>query len=251
MLKQHMKTLFFISFILFLLAACSNETSDSTESENQNDNDSTTNEENVDNEEEELDTELNIAYSAQPPTLDPHFTTAVATSDIMRGVFETLVTVDADYNFQPMLADTYEISEDGKSITFQLREGVLFHNGKEMKAEDVVASMERWRDISNRADAFRESTFEAQDEYTVVMTLPDPISTTLSVLTWMVGSYAAIMPKEAIEGATDTGVEEYIGTGPFQFEEWKQDAYVKLSKFDDYQPRSEEDPRGAVGRPRG
>lgn len=239
MVKQHtLIMLFLISFILFLLVACSNETSDSTESNNQNDTDNTTNQD-VEKE-EELDTELNIAYSAQPPTLDPHFTTAVATSDIMRGVFETLVTVDSEYNFQPMLADTYDISEDGTVFTFKLREGVLFHNGKEMTSEDVVASMLRWQDTSNRADAFKEATFEAQDDYTVVMTLPAPMSTTLSVLTWMVGSYAAIMPKEVIEGATETGIEEFIGTGPFKFEEWKQDAYVKLSKFDDYQSRSEE-----------
>lgn len=238
------KKLFLIGlFMLFMaLVACNNDSSDSTDSNtDSNDSQDTT------TTDEDLGDELVIAYSAQPPTLDPHLTTAVATSDIMRGVFETLVTVDSDYNFQPMLADTYEVSDDGTKITFHLREGVLFHNGKELKAEDVVASMERWRDNSNRADAFRETTFEATDDYTVVMTLPAPMSTTLSVLTWMVGSYAAIMPKEIIESATELGVEEYIGTGPFKYDEWVQDSHVKLTRFADYKPRDEE-PNGLAGR---
>lgn len=230
--KTLFQKVFIISFISFLLIGCGgNDTSDSSQSGSDG--------EDV-NKEEEFEQELNIAYSSQPLTLDPHMTTAVVTSDMMRGVFETLVTVDADYNFQPMLADTYDVSEDGTVITFNLREGVLFHNGKEMTAEDVVASMNRWQELSNRADAFEGATFEAQDEYTVLLTLPEPMSTTFSVLTWMVGSYAAIMPKEVAEGASETGIEEYIGTGPFQFEEWKQDSYVKLSKFDDYQSRDEE-----------
>src|SRR5690606_5343542 len=71
-------------------------------------------------------------------------------------------------------------------------------------------------------------------------TLPRPLSTKFSVLSWMVGSFAAIMPTEVIKDASDTGINDYIGTGPYKFEEWKQDEYIKLTKYEDYQYRTEE-----------
>ena len=70
--------------------------------------------------------------------------TATATKDAARPIFETLVTLNENYEVQPMLAESYEQSEDGLVFTFYLRQGVKFHNGKEMKADDVVASLERW-----------------------------------------------------------------------------------------------------------
>lgn len=183
--------------------------------------------------------ELKIAYPAQPPVLDPHVSTVIATTDIMLHVYETLVTVDADLNIQPMLAESYEQSEDGKTITFKLREGVKFHNGQEMKADDVVASMNRWKDGVGARGQFDKATFEAEDDYTVVLKMPEPLSTALVTLSHGGAAFAAIMPKEVIEGAGDTGVEEYIGTGPFQFVEWKQDQHVHLTKFNDYEPLDE------------
>src|SRR5690625_4473769 len=56
---------------------------------------------------------IDVAYSAQPATFDPHMTTAVATTDVVRNVYETLITIDDDHEFIPMLADTYEVSDDG------------------------------------------------------------------------------------------------------------------------------------------
>lgn len=183
--------------------------------------------------------ELRIAYPAQPPVLDPHISTVIATSEVMGHVFETLVTVDEDYGIQPMLADSYEQSDDGKIITFHLREGVMFHNGKEMKAEDVVASMNRWTEGLGARGQFDDATFEAKDDYTVELNLPEPLSTAFSTLGHGGTAFAAIMPKEVIENAGEAGVEEYVGTGPFKFSEWKQDQYVHLTKFDEYEPLDE------------
>lgn len=185
--------------------------------------------------------ELKVGFSAQPPGLDPHATTAQATATVMRHVFETLVTVDSDYNVKPMLAESYEQSDDGKTITFHLREGVQFHNGEEMKAEDVVASMNRWIEISSLGeDYFEGAIFKEEDDYTVVLELPEPLSTALTILSVGSGNLAAIMPKEIIEEADDTGVTEFVGTGPFKYEEWKQDQHLLLEKYEDYQPREEE-----------
>ncbi|WP_368654978.1 ABC transporter substrate-binding protein [Ornithinibacillus sp. 4-3] len=183
--------------------------------------------------------ELRFAYSQQPASLDTHVNTNTATSDIMRHVYETLLTVDSDYNIQPMLADSWEQSEDGKTITFQLREGVLFHNGEEMLADDVVASMNRWKESAGSRSQFTDATFKAEDDYTVVLELPEQLSTALPALAHSGTGLAAIMPKEIIENASEDGVTEYIGTGPFQFEEWKQDQEIHLTKFADYNPRTE------------
>lgn len=230
MSKRMAKNALLLLMFLIVLVGCSDKNSDK---EGNNNDDQAS--------EVQAGGEMNIAYAAQPPTLDPHMTTAVATSDMMKGVYETLIAVDSNYEFQPMLADSYDLSDDGKVITFKLREGVKFHNGEEMLAEDVIASMERWAEKSSRGiEQFGDAVFEADGDYTVIITLPQPLSTTLSALTGTVGSYPAIMPKEVIDSATETGVTEYIGTGPFQFNEWKADSYLHLTKFDDYQSRTEE-----------
>lgn len=242
-MKNLITKLSFSILLLIFLIACSNESEDKKTEDTKNDQETAATKANP----EKFEDVLNIAYSAQPPTLDPHITTAVATSDIMRGVYETLITADADYNFKPMLAESYEVSEDGTEITFKLRQGVLFHDGEEMKAEDVVASMERWKEQSSRATPFREAKFEEIDEYTVVFKLKEPVSTTLSVLTGMLGSFPAIMPKKIVDGADERGIKEFIGTGPFKYEEWKQDGYVKLSKNPNYQSRDDE-PSGLSGK---
>src|SRR5699024_10749034 len=145
--------------------------------------------------------------------LDPYLSNAIATTDIMWHVFETLLVIDSEFNIQPMLAESYEQSDDGKTVTFNLREGVLFHNGDEMTANDVVASMEHWKEAASNAGSFKEATFEAEDDYTVVMNLPEPMATALSTLSNVSsGQFAAIMPKEIVENIPDSGVEEYIGS---------------------------------------
>ena len=108
--------------------------------------------------------------------------------------------------------------------------------------------MNRWKETSSLGkDNFSEAIFEEIDEYTVALNLPEPLSITLPVLAYVGGSLPGIMPKEIVETADETGVKEYIGTGPFKFEEWKQDQYILLKRFADYQPRSEE-PDGLAGR---
>lgn len=191
--------------------------------------------------------ELKVAYSAQPHVLDPHVTTNVATSDIMRHVYETLLTVDSEYNVKPMLAESWEQSEDGKTFTFFLREGVTFHNGEELKADDVAASLNRWKDLSGGRGLFTEASFEVVDDYTVELQLPETLSIALTGLSYMGGGFAAIMPKEIIENASVDGVAEYIGTGPYQFEEWKQDQHILLSPYENYSSRTEE-PDGLFGK---
>src|SRR5699024_4255701 len=179
--------------------------------------------------------ELRVAHNAQPPTLDPHMTTAGVTSDMSRIAFETLLTVDFDYQPMPMLAESVEESDENKDFTFHLRAGVTLDNGKDVTAEDVVASMNSWLERSGVAsEAFGNASFEEVDEYTVVLELEESSSIALDVLASK-EQFAAIMPKEVIDEADAEGVKDLIGTGPYEFVEWKHDQYVHFTKFDDYQ----------------
>ncbi|MBM7714062.1 peptide/nickel transport system substrate-binding protein [Bacillus thermophilus] len=184
--------------------------------------------------------ELQVAYNAQPPTMDPLLTSAVATRDITRHIFESLVTFNQKFEVEPMLAESYEVSDDGKTITFQLRKGIKFHNGDEMTVEDVVSSMNRWKDTTPMGKAyFSKATFKESGENAVVLEMPERLSTALAMLADP-GQSAVIVPKEVNEGATEKGLSEFIGTGPFQFKEWKTDQYIHLEKFEDYQSLEKE-----------
>ncbi len=180
--------------------------------------------------------ELKVAIPTQPPTLDAHMTTALVTRDVSRHIFETLVAFNENFEPVPMLAESIDVSDDGKTYTFHLRKGVKFHNGKEMTAEDVLVSMNRWLEKSGSAQAvIKGAKFEAGDDGTVLLKVEQASSLILNVLA-STSQFAAIMPKEVIEAAPETGVEEYIGTGPFKFVEWKHDQNIHLAKFDGYQP---------------
>ena len=178
---------------------------------------------------------LKVAMAINPPTLDPWLSTAAAVRDTNRGIYEGLFELDENYEPKEQLCESYEVNDDYTVWTFKLRQGVKFHNGKEMKAEDVVASLNCWAENNVAAPSVITAgeKFEQVDEYTVKIELTKPAFTLLNVLTSPC-QFAAIMPKEVVDARTDTGVSEYIGTGPMKFEEWKQDSYVRFSKYTDY-----------------
>lgn len=179
--------------------------------------------------------QLNIAVTAQPPTLDTAMTVSAITFDIAGNIFEQLYTLNANYEPVPQLAESVQQSEDGLIYTFPLRQGVKFHNGKELTAEDVVASMNRWLTTNSRAKSLLPNAkFEQVDSYTVKLTVEKPTSDVLILLSSH-AQFPSIMPKEVVESATADGIQEYIGTGPYAFTEWKQDQYISLEKFDEYQ----------------
>lgn len=183
--------------------------------------------------------ELNIAYHLTLPQLDPHTTTDLGVRDVSHHIYETLLVVDGNMEIQPMLAESYEQTDDGKEIIFKLREGINFHNGKELKAEDVVASMNRWVKMSTQAKTYLQGvTFEEKDDYTVVANVPDPTLMTIATLSGH-DQFPAIMPKEVVEEVGEDLIQEVIGTGPYKLEDFRTDQYVHLTKFDDYQARSE------------
>ena len=212
--------------MVFLLAACS---ADSEEKDGGNDSG-----------EAVAGGELRVAFPSEPPNLDTHLNTASVASIIGRNIFETLLTFDAEGAVQPMLAESYVVSDDGKTIDFKLREGVHFHNGEEMTAKDVVASMNRWIEFSSSGkETFNGAVFEEVDKYEVQLVMAEPTSTATLVLGYTGAISPSIMPASIIEESKSEIVKEFIGTGPFEFEEWKQNQHIHLKKFDDYSSRDE------------
>jgi peptide/nickel transport system substrate-binding protein len=183
-----------------------------------------------------------VALSGEAESLDAQLTPAAITGIITSHWMERLVEFDEDFTPQPHLAEDIIVSEDGLRYTFPLRQGVLFHNGKELAAEDVVASLERWMQVSTRGNTaapFIEEVI-AVDPYTVEIVLNQPFGPLLSLLAYAASSQAAIYPKEIVERFGQSPITEHIGTGVYQFVEWLPDRYVRVARFEDYQPRDEE-----------
>src|SRR5882672_5448462 len=166
----------------------------------------------------------------EPPSLDPHGTTAVLTHQIMRHVLETLYTVDKDWSPIPHLAEGHTVTNGGRQYTITLRKGVRFHNGKEMTAADVVASLNRWGRMLTVGKALWKSVeaVEAKGPYEVVINLKEPSAVLLSGLA-IIGNGAAIYPKEVIDATGDGQLKQFIGTGPFRFVEHKPDRHIRLA----------------------
>lgn len=190
--------------------------------------------------------EFNIAWNAQPPSMDPMVTTANAARDIGRNVFEQLVTIDASGEVQPVLAEDYEFSEDGTVLTFALREDVPFHNGSTMEATDVVASIERWQGLSGLAQQYFDGAeVESPEEGVVTVTFEESMPQAVALMAEQ-NQALVVMPEEILDGAPEAGVEEYVGTGPFELGEWASDDYIRLDRFEGY-VSPEGEPDGAAG----
>ena len=184
---------------------------------------------------------LNIAYGNRPGTLDPYLTTNNATSDVDRHIFEELFTINDKFEPVPDLVASYTLSDDRKTYTFVLRDGVRFHDGQPLTADDVVASMSRWLAVSTQGKAnLPGAVFSKVDDKTVRLVLPEPSLITLNVLA-DVKNIAAIMPKRLIDAANSSKkpVSELIGTGPYKLAEFKQGEYLHLTRYDGYAARSE------------
>jgi peptide/nickel transport system substrate-binding protein len=191
---------------------------------------------------------LRVGNLGEPPALDPHWTTASITETLTNHIYEGLYSLDSTNKPIPMLAEGHTISKDGLVYTFKLRQGVKFHNGKEMTSEDVVASLARWGKQSPYGKALfaQVADWKALEKYTVEMKLKEKSAIVLISLA-VPSSFGAIYPKEiADKFPPEQKATEYIGTGPFKLAEWKPDQYIRMVRFDDYKSRAEK-PNGYGG----
>ena len=169
-----------------------------------------------------------------PPSLDAHVSSAQVARNVNLHLFETLYARDENAKPVPDLATGVEVSADGLTYLFTLRDGVKFHNGKVMTSQDVVASLERFRKVgASPALLSAVDSIAASGPNKVTVKLKSVQSTFLGNLS-SPRSPIAIMPAE--EAAKPGGQAQPIGTGPFKFVEYKPDSHVKIAKFADYAP---------------
>ena len=178
---------------------------------------------------------LNYGIASKSITVgvDPHVIQGDRTGWVLGQVCEGLLNYDQGLNPVPWLAKSWVIGDGGKTYTFELQQGVKFHNGREMEANDVKFSLERIMD-PNTGSRRRKNleiieSIEVSDKYQFVIRLKSPFS---PFLTYLVGVYAAIIPKECLE--SDGKIINPMGTGPFTFVEWVKNDRLVVKKFKNY-----------------
>ena len=181
-------------------------------------------------------TDITVALQLEPPHLDPTSAAAGAIDSVLySNVFEGLTRFTSDGAIVPGLASSWVISDDGLAYTFTLRNGVTFHDGTTMDAEDVKFSLIRIlaEDSANAQKALYSaiSSVEVVDPDTVKVTLSEANGNLLFNLAW---GDAVIVAPESIENIKQAP----IGTGPFKFDLWNQGDRIELSAYGGYRKRA-------------
>ncbi len=177
-------------------------------------------------------TDITLGMQLEPPNLDPTGGAAAAIDEVVyANVFEGLTRFGPDGSVNPALAASWDISDDGTIYTFTLHDGVLFHDGTSLDAEDVKFSLDRARaeDSTNAQKALFAGITDVSvvDPLTVAVTLDAPNGSFLFNMAW---GDAVIVAPESI----DTAATNPIGTGPFKFSNWVQGDRVELIANPDY-----------------
>lgn len=174
---------------------------------------------------------ITLGMYADILTPDLHRTTGNPPAQYGCMVAESLVHYDESCSFVPHLAESWKVSSDASEYTFFLRKGVLFHNGRELTAEDIKKNIEHFQDEKTKSPRRGEFTaiknVEAIDRYTIKIYLKAPDVAFLVILRPL---SAFMTAPECFESKPP----HPIGTGPFEFVDWKPRQYVKLKKFKNY-----------------
>ncbi|CAN5770168.1 ABC transporter substrate-binding protein [soil metagenome] len=177
---------------------------------------------------------LRMGMQSDPGALDTQLQSLTAAWHVVEHIYSNLTKIMPDMSVAPELAESWDISEDGITYTFHLHQGAMFHNGREVQAEDVKFSLERLvapeTASPSASDLASMASIEAVDEYTVVMTLTAPDAALLANLSF---SSCIIFPPEVIEENGDL-TQVAVGSGPFRFIEYVPNTQITLERFEDY-----------------
>ncbi len=172
-----------------------------------------------------------FAQGADITSLDPQIGKETSAITVTGNIFDTLVAYNSEMEIVPSLAESWERVSD-TSIKFALRQGVKFHNGDTMTADDVKFSIERAMkspQVSYIVDFI--SSVEKVDDYTVIVNTKEPFA---PLIAHLANPAIAIVPQKVVQADEKGFALHPIGTGPYKFVEWKQGEYAKLEAFDDY-----------------
>jgi len=173
-----------------------------------------------------------------PPTINPGVSSDITQMTLSAQIYNTLVRLDNEQNVRGVLAESWEISPDGKTYTFRLRKGAKWHDGKPFTSADVAYG---FLEINRKYSAFGSTNFkmvsriDTPDTHTAVMHLDHPFPPMLTALTDLV--VAGVYPRHVYEGSDPRKNPrnlQPLGTGPFKFVEYKKGSHVILEANPDY-----------------
>jgi peptide/nickel transport system substrate-binding protein len=186
-----------------------------------------------------------IAQQGTVNMLDLHTTQVTAIRNIAMHIFECLVTRDEHMNPIADLATGWTVANDGLSYTFPLRQGITFHNGKQLTSADVKASFERYARVGMEPDALTDVvTTETPDATTVVFRLRNRVPTFIEQIS-SIRAPIVIMPTE--ESSKEPGKIAAIGTGPYALDRFPDGSTVTLRKYQNYRPNDAQDGTSGFG----
>ena len=193
---------------------------------------------------------LKVSMHSDLKIIDPVWTTALISTHHGMMIYDTLFSLDEKLRIQPQMVDKYSVSDDKLTWTFTLRDGLEWHDGQPVTAEDCVASIRRWsaRDGMGQKLMSFVAELKAADAKTFTMRMKEPYGLVLSTLGKSTSNIPYMMPKRVAETDPNTQITESIGSGPFIFrkEEWKPGEKAVYVKNPKYKPRAEP-PSGFAG----
>ena len=189
---------------------------------------------------------LRVRLNADIRSTDPGVNRDANSDAVVFHLMEGLVALKEDTSVAPMLASRVDVASDGLSYTFRLREGIKFHNGAPLTAEDVVWAFKRymepatqWRCLSelDGRGASKVVDIAASDAKTVVFKLEKPSALFLTTLARPDCGGAGIYHRSSV--GADGKWKEPVGTGPYKLTEWKRGQFIDLARFDNYTARTD------------
>lgn len=198
-----------------------------------------TQEESISGDEAKYGGEITVALADAPANLDSDQGTSWETTAVTNHVYEGLFETNAEGEAVPYLAESYEVSDDGKTYTIQLRKNVKFSDGDEMTAEDVKASLERWFDVNAAGISIKDKlvSIDITNDYEIQIVLNEIYAPLVNTMASPVSSQRMVVrKKDIVEQFGADVITEHVGTGPYMFEEISLDQKVILVRNDNYIP---------------
>lgn len=176
-------------------------------------------------------------------SLDTVFNTSLVTTNHGWAIYDTLFAMNGKGEVTPQMAAGHEVSDDGRTYTIRLREGLKFHNGEPVRAQDCIQSIRRWagREAFGQTVAQFVETWGVVDDRTMKIALSRPVPIFLEAIARGSASVPFIMPEHIAKTDPYKQITEAIGSGPYKFNtgDFSPGSFASYSRNPDYVPRPE------------
>ncbi len=193
---------------------------------------------------------IRAVFHGDVPTFDPIWTTANMAAYHGGMVYDTLFGVDSEFRPQPQMVSKWNLSDDKKTWTFTLRDGLRWHDGTPVTTDDVIPSIRRWaaRDGAGQHMFLRVASMDRKDDKTFVINLKEPYGLVLEAFAKTSTPVLFIMRRKEAETDPMQKITENVGSGPYKLnmDETRVGSQYVYDRNPDYVPRSEA-PSGIAG----